>query len=144
MMQRYDAYEVSPVLESDIDGLGGMQCEAYPTLGDAEEAAITAAGEEIETRIIWTVYGHITGQGVEAIQDFETEAQAFEFLFKLSGIIGASGTRCYPLPLTVTVWTCTSDTDYGMETSTHQPKARHIWRWQAGSSARRRMKRARK
>lgn len=120
-MNRFDAYEVSPVLESDIDGMGGMHCEAFPCLADAQHALTDARAEGLEARILWTLYGRTEGEGAEAIHDFETEADAFTLLCQITGIAGEPGRTVYELAVrgSVVLWTCTSDTDYGMETSVH-------------------------
>ncbi len=120
-MNRFDAYEVSPVLETDIDGMGGMQCEAFPSIADAQKALSDAQAEGLEARILWTLYGRTEGEGAEALEDFSSEAEAFTRLFQISGIAGEPGVSVYQLPQrgSAIVWTCTSDTDNGMETSVH-------------------------
>ena len=120
-MNRFDVYEVSPVLETDIDGMGGMQCEAFGSFADAQQALTEAQAEGLEARILWTLYGRTEGQAAEAIHDFDTEDDAFTLLYQISGVAGEPGKTTYPLsePGSVVIWTCTSDTDYGMETSVH-------------------------
>ncbi len=107
-MTRFDAYEVSPVLATDIDGIGGTEIQAFGTLAEAVTnlAETEAAGP---------------GEGAEAIADFTTEADAFALLYKLTGIAGQTGVTLYrlPHPQTMTVWTCTSQADFEPTTIVH-------------------------
>lgn len=87
----FDAYEVSPVLETN-----GIECEAFLSLAEACEPLAKAEYAGTPARIIWTIYGHIPGEGVQAIEDCESEEQAFALLYKITGIRGVSGTTHYP------------------------------------------------
>jgi hypothetical protein len=68
--ERFDAYEISPCRryeEPDRPGLFYFEpCE--PQAAD-----------------VWTLYGHIPGQGAEAIGDFATQEQAEEIYARITG-----------------------------------------------------------
>jgi len=87
----FDAYEVNPVLETN-----GAECEAFSSLADACEALARAEYAGSPARILWTLYGHISRQGVQVIEDCESEEEAFALLYKMTGIRGVSGTTHYP------------------------------------------------
>jgi hypothetical protein len=97
--KRFDAFEINPVLEQDVDGMGGrMVCEAFDSIEEAKTALREAEDNAaIDARILWTLYGHIEGEGVEAIADFPSEDMAFDLLYKLTGVEGVSGKTSYPL-----------------------------------------------
>lgn len=120
-MTRFDAFEVSPVLETDVDGMGGLVCQAFPSLAEAEAALADAQQDGLSGRVLWTVYGHTPGEGAEAIADFDIEERAFALLYKLTGIAGITGVTIYklPHPQTLTVWTCTSQADFEPRTTVH-------------------------
>ncbi len=88
----FDAYEVQPVVETD-----GKDCEAFVTVAEATDELARCQREGTPARLLWTVYGHTTGQGVEAIEDTETEEKAFAALFRIARIRGTSGTVVYPV-----------------------------------------------
>ena len=87
---RFDAYEISPVLETN-----GRDCEAFPSLSDAAAALARCEDEGTPARLLWTLYGHITGHGAEAVADLESEDAAFALLYKITGIKGVSGQTHY-------------------------------------------------
>ncbi len=120
-MTRFDAFEVSPVLATDIDGMGGTEIQAFGTLAEAVTALAATEAAGLAAQLSWTVYGHTPGEGAEAIADFETEADAFALLYKLTGIAGQTGVTLYrlPHPQTITVWTCTSQADFEPTTTVH-------------------------
>ncbi len=64
---RFDGYDIHGVRESD-DG-GGKYCEQVPD-NEAE---------------FWSLYGHISGQGLECIGDFKTRAHAQEIYERITG-----------------------------------------------------------
>ena len=133
-VKRFDAYEVSPVVEITAPD-GEKYCEAFPTLKAAQNY-LNDPSAEGTLRILWTLYGHRNGSGVEAIADLTTEAEAFDMLYSIAGIKGVSGQKIYPVPYFTTVWTVTSDTDNGMETRVHVTEREAYWdfllRWEAG------------
>lgn len=77
MFKPYDAYEISRVHKFS-DNAGGTFCEPVRDWDDyhCEEAIAT----------FWTVYGHVEGEGVESIKDFDTNEQAVAFLSKILGV----------------------------------------------------------
>ena len=120
-MTRFDAYEVSPVLATDIDGMGGTEIQAFGTLAEAVTTLAETEAAGLTAQLSWTVYGHTPGEGAEAIADFTTEADAFALLYKLTGIAGQTGVTLYrlPHPQTMTVWTCTSQAEFEPTTTVH-------------------------
>ena len=64
-IREFDALEIAPCRVVGRDGLGNEIVE--PCDGAPEEAAF------------WTVYGHLRTGGVDAIEDFPTEAEAVLF-----------------------------------------------------------------
>jgi hypothetical protein len=95
-LKRFDAYEVSPVVETTPES-GEAYCEAFLSIEDAQDALKQYASGASE-RIIWSLYGHRAGEGVECIADFPDEAGAFQMLFAITGITGESGRTVYQLP----------------------------------------------
>ncbi len=91
LSRTFEAYEVSPVLETN-----GVECEAFSSLADACEALAKAEYAGTPARILWTLYGHISGQEVQVIEDCESEEEAFASLYKMTGIRGVSGATHYP------------------------------------------------
>ncbi len=63
----YDGLELAPVAET-ADKRGGKYCERV----DDPQAAQ-----------FWSVYGHLSGQGVECLEDFPTEQEAVDFAEQL-------------------------------------------------------------
>jgi hypothetical protein len=61
----FDSYEIAPVRKTDDD-----------------EACEICAPSEAQ---YWTLYGHIPGEGVDAIADRQTKAQCEELLYRLTG-----------------------------------------------------------
>ncbi|RUL89449.1 DUF6900 domain-containing protein [Tautonia sociabilis] len=77
---RFDGYEINPcrrLQEPDVPG----RCYYEPC--QPHEADV------------WTLYGHVTGEGVHAIGDFETREQAEEVVARITGrrYTGASDQR---------------------------------------------------
>jgi hypothetical protein len=64
----YDNYEISPCVRRSDGG------EPYVDVAEAHE-----------TPDFWTLYGHISGQGVEAIGDFATREAAEEVYYRITG-----------------------------------------------------------
>lgn len=97
----FDAYEIHPVVCSSwIDGGGDYieQCEQSDNLESATTYAVemreqleSTANGVWDVTIIWTLYGHISGDGVEAISDVATEEDALDLLYKITGITGTKG-----------------------------------------------------
>lgn len=90
---RFDAYEVSPVVETFTGH--GTEIEAFAAIAEARQAA-NAANEVLEGKatILWTLYGVRSGIA-EAIADRDTEAEAFALLRSLTGIEGVTGQTRY-------------------------------------------------
>lgn len=87
----FDAYEVRPVVVSNE-----TDCEAYFTLAEADEELARLEYIGTKALLIWTVYGHLPGEGVEALEDCDSEEQAHVYLFTVSGIRGVRGEWNYP------------------------------------------------
>jgi len=98
-MTRYDAYEVNPVVEYQSEAGEAVISQVYFTQEEAESALNDGTYSPKLQRVIWTLFGHIDGEGVEAIGDFADEAEAFERLYRIAGIQGVSGQTIYPLSL---------------------------------------------
>jgi hypothetical protein len=69
-MNVYDNYEISPCKRYDEPESPGR---FYFELCEPEDADV------------WTIYGHINGQGVEAIGDFATREAAVEVYSRITG-----------------------------------------------------------
>jgi hypothetical protein len=67
---RFDAYEIQP-------------CHRYFDI-DEPDIAFVEPCEPYEADF-WTVYGHIPGEGVQAIGDFETREHAEEVFARITG-----------------------------------------------------------
>src|SRR5438552_204352 len=67
----YDNYEISPCKRFEEPDFPG---KFYFEVCEPEEADL------------WTLYGHITGQGVEAIGDFVRREAAEEVFFRITGL----------------------------------------------------------
>lgn len=68
----FDAIELAPVAVYE-DG----ECEPYESLADVPKT-------EVE-QIIWSIYGHTPGEGVQCIGDFTTRDHALEVIRRLLG-----------------------------------------------------------
>jgi hypothetical protein len=80
-MKVYDDYEISPCRRyEDPDSPGTFYFEVC----EPEEADV------------WTLYGHISGEGVEAIGDFATRERAEETFLRITGF-SLSGWREWAL-----------------------------------------------
>lgn len=90
---RFDAYEVSPVVETFTGH--GTEIEAFATIAEAKQAA-NAANEVLEGKatILWTLYGVRNGIA-EAIADRDTETEAFDLLRSITGMEGVTGQTRY-------------------------------------------------
>lgn len=73
---KYNAWELSKVAEYHNADQDGTYCERV----DDNEDRTTDPGF---IRYLWTIYGHIPGQGAEAIGDFETEEHAMSVYLRL-------------------------------------------------------------
>jgi len=73
---KYDAWELSKVAEYHNADQNGTYCERV----DDNEDRTTDYGF---IRYLWTIYGHIPGEGAEAIGDFETEEHAMSVYLRL-------------------------------------------------------------
>jgi hypothetical protein len=69
----YDANEVAPVVQFDAEG----SCEAFDSLDDIPA--------ELRHATFWSIYGHVTGEGLHCIGDFESSEAALEVLKRLFG-----------------------------------------------------------
>ena len=69
----FDAIEIAPVVEFDADG----SCEAFDSLDEIPA--------DLRHATFWSVYGHVTGEGLHCIGDFESSEAAFEVLKRLFG-----------------------------------------------------------
>jgi hypothetical protein len=70
-MKAYDNYEISPCRRyEEPDSPGKFTFEVCPP-NEAD---------------VWTLYGHIEGEGVEAIGDFLTREAAEEVFFRITGL----------------------------------------------------------
>lgn len=67
---RYDAYEIQP-------------CHRYFDI-DEPDISFVEPCETYEADF-WTVYGHIPGEGVQAIGDFDTREHAEEVIARITG-----------------------------------------------------------
>jgi hypothetical protein len=99
--RRFDAYEVRPVVEEQISD-GTSICHPYNSLNEAEAFIADSTGGQTGWpregySILWTLYGHRDGEGVEAISDLDNEQCAFDLLYSITGIRGVSGQTVYPL-----------------------------------------------
>ena len=72
-MKVYDNYEISPCRRLDDAGLPDPNGLIYEVC-EPDEADV------------WTLYGHIPGEGVEAIGDFATREDAEEAFQRITGI----------------------------------------------------------
>ena len=71
----FDALEVHTVIE-EADPEGGTFCEALPSNTEIPEGA----------RLIFSLYGHTPGEGVECIGDFTSFDAACDFATRLGGV----------------------------------------------------------
>jgi hypothetical protein len=69
-MKPFDNYEISPCRRHEEPDLPGKY---YFEVCDPHEPDV------------WTLYGHIPGEGVQAIGDFATQAAAEELFFRITG-----------------------------------------------------------
>lgn len=70
-MKAFDNYEISPCRRyEEPESSGKFYFEVYEPL-EAD---------------VWTLYGHVNGEGVQAIGDFATRAHAEETFFGITGI----------------------------------------------------------
>lgn len=69
---RYDAYEIHP-------------CREYEQIGEDGTAWRFTEPCEAEEAQFWTLYGHIPGEGVEAIGDYRTREDAEAVLCRITG-----------------------------------------------------------
>jgi hypothetical protein len=70
-MKVYDNYEISPCTRTEEPDKPG---HFYFEVSDPHEADV------------WTLYGHIDGEGVEAIGDFATRKHAEEVFRRITGL----------------------------------------------------------
>lgn len=78
--EKFDGYEIAQVVEY-VDDQFGTVCEPLAPGGSIEERR-AAADYHAD---FWTLYGHIPSEGVLAIGDFKTEADAMEILARIGG-----------------------------------------------------------
>jgi hypothetical protein len=71
--QPYDNYEISPCCRLDEDGNPDPNGNTYEVC-EPHEADV------------WTLYGHLDGEGVQAIGDFATRDDAEEAFYCITGI----------------------------------------------------------
>ncbi|WP_433970188.1 hypothetical protein [Tunturiibacter gelidiferens] len=99
---RFDTYEVRPVVEEQTSD-GSAICHPFDTVSEAEtfivEMTVGTDGWPPEGyRMLWSIYGHHDGNGVQALFDADSENEAFGLLFSISGITGTTGQIVYKLP----------------------------------------------
>jgi hypothetical protein len=70
-MKPFDNYEISPCRRSEEPDSPGRQ---FFEVCEPEEADV------------WTLYGHVNGEGVQAIGDFATREYAEEVFFRITGL----------------------------------------------------------
>jgi hypothetical protein len=70
-MKPFDNYEISPCRRYEEPDSPG---KFYFEVCEPEEADV------------WTLYGHIPGEGVQAIGDFDTREHAEEVFFRITGV----------------------------------------------------------
>jgi hypothetical protein len=87
-VRQFDAFEIHPVVCWREPGDDKDTCEQCETWAEA----LNMAGE-YSGKAFWTVYGHCTGDGLEAIADVDTEEAARVMLYKLTGIIATEGNQ---------------------------------------------------
>lgn len=75
---RYDAYEIAPCIRTDVDKDG---IEIYQAIPNTK--SLTPGQKK---RLIFTLYGHIHGEGVQAIGDFREWNFAVECYQKITGV----------------------------------------------------------
>lgn len=68
----FDAIELAPVGVFE----GGI-CEAYESIADIPKAQLS--------QILWSIYGHTPGEGVQCIGDFTSREHALEVIRRLLG-----------------------------------------------------------
>lgn len=68
----FDAIELAPVAVYE-DG----ECEPYESLADIPKAEVH--------QVLWSIYGHTPGEGVQCIGDFTTRDHALEVIRRLLG-----------------------------------------------------------
>lgn len=68
----FDAIEIAPVAVYE-DG----ECEPYESLADIPKTEVQ--------QILWSIYGHTPGEGVQCIGDFTTRDHALEVIRRLLG-----------------------------------------------------------
>ena len=80
--KRFDAYEIAPVVEYTMTAATEDTpiCERMKDLATAETVAA-----EFDGSVIWTLYGHREGEGVEAIADSSTLEGAAMLLSSILG-----------------------------------------------------------
>jgi hypothetical protein len=69
-MKVYDNYEISP-------------CRRYEEPGSPDKFYFETC--EPQEADVWTLYGHITGEGVEAIGDFPSRDAAEQVYYRITG-----------------------------------------------------------
>ncbi len=94
-MERFNAYEIKSVYEWTNDE-GMVHYEAQES--DAEKMAEAHEAPKTPTRIYWTLSG-LVGADSQPIADFESEADALELLYMLTGIEGKPGIATYLAPI---------------------------------------------
>jgi hypothetical protein len=71
-MKVFDNYEISPCRRLDDAGLPDPNGTQFEVCDPAEAD-------------VWTLYGHIDGEGVQAIGDFDSREQAEEIYARITG-----------------------------------------------------------
>lgn len=74
----YDAYEIHPCLLLDANG-------THVRNDDTTGLSYEQCYEHDPNITVWTVYGHIPGQGLESISDHPTKEEAEKFLTIIKG-----------------------------------------------------------
>jgi hypothetical protein len=131
--QRFDAYQVQPVVETTApDGIE-RNYELFPTLADAqkevEQFRSKGSIEGVENQaVLWSLYGLRKGIA-EHLADRISETDAFVLLYAVSGITGVSGQTHYPLPdLWAVVHTHRHGTDVRFATAAREPTEAQVVR----------------
>lgn len=77
------AKAITPHWMRNIRDFDGLEIQPCAVLARCEEGAEIAEPSEPEDAAFWTVYGHFRSGGVDAFEDFATEAEALAFRDRL-------------------------------------------------------------
>lgn len=89
-MDKFDRYEIRLVIEC-VDGIGNRFCESLESPQTLEQAK----AEPTYIQHYWTLYGHLTGEGVRAIFDSSDYAGAVEMYSLITGDYALTGVDIY-------------------------------------------------